>query len=441
MENNNIEDGIIGCILVDPDCLYEIYDKITPDMFTSNFCKRVYEAALSFYDRGKTYDATILANEVATEKSDSQVYMKQFADLVMATPSSVLIKSYAENLIANYQTRRLSLLLKQVDLNPKNIKDTIGTLITRLEEIQTNTKQRSRSLKEIVGSYKGDYFTEKEKKNVLKVSTGLDKFDECVPLVGGDVYVVGARPSVGKSAFVTQIAKAIGKAGYKVGYFNLEMSDSQIYERLVAAESGIDLQRIKNATRFLGEEEEKFNKANEELEKLNLYIYTGGMTDLDIKAKCRHQNFNVIIIDYLQLIEYHDRCESRRVEVGRISRAIKMLAMELNVPIIVLSQLSRKTENTADKEPTMADLRETGDIEQDASTIILLWNLRDEEEYKEFKGLKVDKNRQGKLFSEPLDFLGDKMTFVETKETLAEVKQMLETNAPSSKSDDNPFCN
>ena len=172
---------------------------------------------------------------------------------------------------------------------------------------------------------------------------------------------------------------------------------------------------------------------------MNIVISTTAQTDLDIKVESRHQNFDIIIIDYLQLIEYHDRCESKRVEVGKVSRAIKKLAMKLNIPIVVLSQLSRKSEFGSDKEPTMADLRETGDIEQDASTIILLWNLKDEEDYKEFKGLKCDKNRQGKLFSEPLDFIGDKMTFVETKETLAEVKQMLETNAPSSKSDDNPF--
>ena len=173
---------------------------------------------------------------------------------------------------------------------------------------------------------------------------------------------------------------------------------------------------------------------------MNIVISSSARTDSDIKAESRHQNFDLIIIDYLQLIEYHERCESKRVEVGKISRSLKMLAQELNVPILALSQLSRKSEYTQDKEPSMSDLRESGDLEQDASTIILMWNLRDEEAYKEFKGLKVDKNRQGKLLSEPLDFLGDKMTFVETKETLEEVKRMLNDKKPSSDSENNPFC-
>lgn len=439
MENNNIEDGIIGCILVDPKCLYDLYDLIKPEMFSSNFCKRVYETALGLYDRGIKFDETILASEMATEKSDTEVYINQFANLVMATPTSVEVKNYANLLIKNYQSRRLGLLLKEVDLNPTTIKDTVGTLIARLEEIQTNTKERSESLREIVKANEGNYFVDVPRKDVLHCRIGLDKFDECVQFAKGDVIVIGARPSVGKSAFATQIAKAVGKAGFKVGYFNLEMVKSQIYERLIASESGIDLERIKNAKCFLGDEEKKYKEANDRLREMNIIVSSDARTDLDIKAECRHQNFDLIIIDYLQLIEYHERCENKRIEVGKISRALKLLAKELNVPIIVLSQLSRRSEGTTDKEPTMADIRESGDVEQDASTIILMWNLRDEEEFKEFKGLKVDKNRQGKLMSEALDFIGNTMTFVEAKESLNEVKQMLNEKQPSTKSESNPF--
>ena len=217
------------------------------------------------------------------------------------------------------------------------------------------------------------------------------------------------------------------------------MVKSQIYERLMAGQSGIELERIKNAKCFLGDEKELWDKANAELEKMNIVISSDARTDSDIKAECRHQNFDLIIIDYLQLIEYHERCENKRIETGKISRALKLLAQELNVPILALSQLTRKSEYTQDKEPSMSDLRESGDLEQDASTIILMWNLKDEPEYKEFKGLKVDKNRQGKLMTEALDFLGDKMTFVEAKESLDEVKKMLENKPHSQNSDNNPF--
>lgn len=437
MGNNNIEDGIIGCILVNPDCLFEVYDKITPEMFTSNFCKQVYETMLSFYDSGKKFDETILANKMATQRSDADVFKKQFADLIMATPTSVSITDYSKILIANYQSKRLNLLIKGVDSNPAIVNDTIATLITRLEEIQSNEKEKSHTLTEIIESNSGNYFDGNDKKE-FDLKTGLDRLDECISFVGGDVTVIGARPSVGKSALATQIAKNVARQGKKVGYFNLEMIESQIYERLVASESEISLVRIRKAKNFLADEKEKFLKANEELKKLNIVVSTGSKSDLDIKAESRHQNFDLIIIDYLQLVRSHKKCESRRVEVGEVSRGIKSLAMELNVPVILLSQLSRKSEYTQDKEPSMADLRETGDIEQDASNIILMWNLRDEPDYKEFKGLKVDKNRQGELITEALDFLGEKMTFVETKESIEDIKRLLESNK-SRNDDENPF--
>lgn len=439
MENNNIEDGIIGCILLDPDSLYKIYDKVKPEMFSSNLCKRIYEKMLYHYDTGKKFDETILANELADERSDKEVFMTQFGNLIMNTPTSGLLDGYTEKLIANYQAKRLSCLIREIEVNPNTVKDTVGTLITRLEEIQTNTKKRSESLKDIVQANKNNYFTETPRADVLHCKIGLDKFDETVAFTKGDLMILAARPSVGKSALATQIAKAVANAGFKVGYFNLEMVKSQIYERLMAGQSGIELERIKNAKCFLGDEKELWDKANAELEKMNIVISSDAITDLDIKAECRHQNFDLIIIDYLQLIEYHERCENKRIETGKISRALKLLAQELNVPILALSQLTRKSEYTQDKEPSMSDLRESGDLEQDASTIILMWNLKDEPEYKEFKGLKVDKNRQGKLMTEALDFLGDKMTFVEAKESLDEVKKMLENKPHSQNSDNNPF--
>lgn len=436
--DNNIEDGIIGCILVEPNSLYEIYDKITPDMFNTTFCKRVYETALSLYDRGIKFDATILANEMANSESGPEVYLNQFSNMIMNCPGSWLIKEYTNKLIANYQSKRLNLLLQNIDTNPTTIKDTIGTLMTRLEEIQTNTKERSESLSEIVTENEGNYFVDKPRKDALQVKIGLDKLDECVSFVKGDVIVIAARPSVGKSALATQIAKAVGKCGFKVGYFNMEMVKSQIYERLIASESGIELERIKQAKCFLGDEEQRFKSANERLKRMNIIVSSDAKTDMDIKAECRHQNFDLIIIDYLQMIEYHERCESKRIEIGKLSRAFKLLAKELDVPVVVLSQLNRRSEGTPDKEPTMADIKESGDVEQDASTIILMWNLSDD--FRNFKGLKVDKNRQGKLVSLPLEFDGNYMKFEAIKgKTIEDIKTKINEFKPISASDDLPF--
>lgn len=436
---NNIEDGIIGCILLDTECLYKVYDKIKPEMFTSNLCRRVYEKMLVFFDTGKPFDATILANELADEHSDKDVFMKQFSNLIMATPTSSLINGYTDRLIANYQASRLHLLLKDVDTNPSNIKATIGELMTRLEEIQVNEKKKSKNAKEISDACRNNYFDGNKTDEQTKVKTGLHKLDECISLDPGDITIIGARPSVGKSALALQIAKYVSEKGLKVGYFNLEMLENQIYERFIASMSGIPMDRIKNAHSFLGDEKEKFLEADRHFQEMNIVISTGGKTDLDIKAESRHQHFDLIVIDYLQLVRYHGKAESRRVEVGEVSRSLKSLATELKVPIVLLSQLTRKTEYTQDKEPSMADLRETGDIEQDASTIILMWNLEDEGDYKEFKGLKVDKNRQGKLMTEGLDFIGENMTFVETKETIEQIKAKIKEFRPAKADDDSPF--
>ena len=150
--------------------------------------------------------------------------------------------------------------------------------------------------------------------------------------------------------------------------------------------------------------------------KMDILISSGTKSVSEIRNECRHQELDCIIIDYLQLVRADTRYQSRASEVGAISKAIKALAMELNVPIIALSQLNRTSEMRETKEPTMGELREAGDIEQDASIIILLWNLDNEDKTR--KGLKVDKNRQGELGKIVYRFDGNEMRFQETEEEL-----------------------
>ena len=169
--------------------------------------------------------------------------------------------------------------------------------------------------------------------------------------------------------------------GKRVGFYNLEMQEKQVYERFVVAQSGIGLTRLRRAKKFLGDEEERFKKANKTLlERDNIVITTGSKSMSEIRSESRHMGYDVIIIDYLQLLKPDKSYWGNRyAEVGAISKAIKSLAMELNIPIIALSQLNRVSEARETKEPTMAELREAGDIEQDASVIILLWNVSQED--------------------------------------------------------------
>jgi replicative DNA helicase len=237
------------------------------------------------------------------------------------------------------------------------------------------------------------------------------------------MIVIGARPSVGKSALVTQIATYMVKQGKRVGFYNLEMKDQQIYERLLAAESGIGIKRIKRALAFTGDEQERFDKANEVIRGYkDLVINTGAKKISDIRAESRHMNYDIIIIDYMQLILPEDRYKgSRFAEVGQISHEIKALAMEFNIPVIALSQLNRLSAVKETKEPTMAELRESGDVEQDASIIMLMWNLTED---RTVKGLKVDKNRQGEVGKEKLNFEGNFMRFTEDSSEWTEAEDI-----------------
>ena len=232
------------------------------------------------------------------------------------------------------------------------------------------------------------------------------------------MIVIGARPGVGKSAFVTQVAGNMAANGVKVGFYNLEMQEKQVYERFIVANSGLSLKRLRRALAFQRNEEELFTKANAKLSKMdNIMISTGAKTMSEIRQEVRHMGYDIIIIDYLQLLGSDVTYKGNRyAEVGAISKAIKGLAMELNIPIIALSQLNRASEYSKSKEPTMAELREAGDIEQDASVIMLLWNL--DERDRTLKGLKIAKQRQGETGKIVYRFLGDQMRFEETTESM-----------------------
>ena len=436
-----VEQGIIGCVLVDPDSLFSIYNKLKPEMFEDDFCRDAYNAILGMYDLGQDITIPTLAEKLESESLPKNEVVASLRYCFEVTPTSTEIGGYARSIINEYKVREVKNIFQKAKLAPKSIEITIGEMLTRLEELNQNQNVPFVSLKEIVENSKDKYFNENVGQGLIR--TGFYKLDDCLGgLEGGDVTVIGARPAVGKSALVTQIIGNVAKRGKRVGYFNLEMNENQVYERFIAKTSGIDLVRLRRAKAFLGGEKELFEKANAEVEKYDVTISTGGKTVSEIRAISRHQKFDLIVIDYLQLIKADRKYASRASEVGDISKAVKALAMELKVPIILLSQLNRTSARLEDKEPDMSELRESGDIEQDASNIILLWNLS--EDVKRYKGLKIEKQRQGELMKEALTFDGQYMTFDECNDELWKVQKMIrEQKGRNSggyyEDDDSPF--
>lgn len=416
--------------------MYKVYNKLKPEMFSSEFCQDAYSVMLAMYDKGERINIMTLSQTLENHKWDSEIIASELKSCIGATPVSTEIASYADVIIKDWRAREVKNLFTTISLKPCDIDKTIGTVLTRLEEIQENQLLKSVSLKKIVEENRDKYFRDDVGEDKVKI--GFYNLDDCLGgLEGGDVTVVGARPGVGKSAIVTQIIGNMARKSCRVCYYNLEMNNSQIYERFVSRASQIGLTRIRRAKTFLNGEKEQFDKANDELMTYDVEINDKTSYVEDIRAECRHQKYDVIVIDYLQLVKCQKRFANRSSEVGEISKQIKALARELHVPIILLSQLNRVSMMNATKEPSMEELRESGDIEQDASNIILLWNLDDKAMY---KGLKVDKNRQGTTFREALKFNGDVMEFTERQESIEQIQNRVKQNQREGSSDDEcPF--
>lgn len=408
------EKTVVGCLLMDNKELHQIYDLLKPDMFQDPVLKEIYREIVKLYDIGQPANLVTITQAVESESYTREYIAQVLRDCSLLPYTSTELKSYAESVVRDYKADVFRNILTRTQVTAAGVEYQIADTIQELEALKRSEKNKSKKLTAIVSEYQDQYFQEQKEE---KLYTGFSKLDEITGgLEGGDVIVIGARPGVGKSAFTSQIILEMAKAGKRIGFYNLEMSEKQVYERLLSNQSGIRLNRIRRAIQFLGDEKERFERANKTLGKMDILISSGTKSVSEIRNECRYQELDCIIIDYLQLVRADTRYQSRASEVGAISKAIKALAMELNVPIIALSQLNRTSEMRETKEPTMGELREAGDIEQDASIIILLWNLDNEDKTR--KGLKVDKNRQGELGKIVYRFDGNEMRFQETEEEL-----------------------
>lgn len=413
----NEERAIIGCILIDNDCLIKCSEVLRPDMFADDFSANAYAESLALFDQGKQIDPISLSQRLESTVQDRQSVLEGIKECMASVPSTTILESLLGSLTSLYKARVIKQTFERISLMPKDIDKSMAEIGTILQELTENRKHNTFTMSELVDKYHDDYFKYREPTSYL--NTGIEWFDDALgELEKGDVTIVAARPSVGKSALANQIGDALCSQGKRVGYFNLEMSDKQLLERFIAKRSGLSLTRIKRAANALGDERERFDGACENISKWDMTITIGSQTMSAIRNACMHQNYDVIIIDYLQLIEPDRRNANRAVEVGDISRAIKMLAMELQNHIIVLSQLNRVSERTETKEPTMADIRESGNIEQDASNICLLWNMTED---RTVKGIKYDKVRNGEAgVKKALSFEGALMEFTQLDCTFEE---------------------
>lgn len=407
-----IEQNIIGALLIDFDySMSRIVDKVSPEMFTDDLLGTVYGRCYTSFKAGKEENLVTLVKKTSSDRYPEKLVTETMKKALDATVTSSDISSVADTLVQEHKANRFREMINRISPDANNIEKQILDFCADAQALLNDTDNEEMTLAEMSEAFSGNYFKPRERPSI---NIGFKKLDESIGGIdGGDVVVIAARPKVGKSAFALQVGRRIASTGLKVGYFNLEMRSQQIYERSVAASSGMDMNRIRLATRFHNTEEEQFKHGNEVLrEEKNLTFHTGVNKVSSIRSAVNRKKYDCIIIDYLQLVRSDtNRGANRYAEVGDISRGIKRIAMDYDIPVILLSQLNRNSESRAEKEPTSADLRESGDIEQDASVILMLW--KPDEDDQEKRMIKIDLARNGTPTREELEFDGRHMTFKE----------------------------
>ena len=403
------EQSVLGCILLDFSCISDVMQYISADSFYRKSHQEIFSVMLSMFTSGTAADyLTILEAvrkaEIFESDEDAKVYLTSLAQSV---PSIANVVSYA--LIVQEKAYLRSLLkisqdimtnVSQKEDDPKKLLDSVEQRIfeirqgrevsglTRIDEILVQAYDKLQKLSsEDSEKYKG-------------LSTGFKEFDNVTTgLNPSDLIILAARPGMGKTSFALNIATNVAKkSGKDVAVFSLEMSKEQLALRLLSSEARVASNSLRTGE-LSSDDWERIAVNAEALSKASLYIDdTGGISVAEIKAKCRRlKNLGLIVIDYLQLMTSSRRSENRVLEVSEMTRNLKLMARELNVPVITLSQLSRGPEARTDKRPMMSDLRESGSIEQDADLVIFLY--RDEYYNKEsdphIAECIIGKNRHG----------------------------------------------
>lgn len=407
--NHEAEKAVICLLIINNSDIEKIYDQLTPEMFGDQMFGKIFYEIKSGYDKGYGVDLAVLQSKIVADETTKAVFTEAIQEAISYSPMSFEIENYARLIKNEYRVREATRLLSDIKLNPDKINEQLLTLSTSLELLLSEQQYNTQNIAEIVNEYAPTKFNDNRPDGV---KLGIKELDEIVDLDPGDICIIAARPSVGKSVIAKQIAFSLARRGLRTEMFILEMTKEQTYDRMAATESGIELKRLRRAKAFLEDEKERFERGNKRLKELGnkLLINDNLYKVSEMAADMKRNRVDVGIIDYAQLIKTEISYKGNRyAEVGAISHSIKETAKRLQIPMIVLAQLNRVSERNKDKEPSMSELRESGDFEQDASVIILMWNKDDED--RTIKGIKVDKNRNDKLGSFEMRLNPIKMEF------------------------------
>lgn len=384
------EEAVLGAILVSPSCMNRLVEHLRPESFYKPAHRYIFEAMMQLYNSGEDtkIDIVSVSDVLNMNQKLELVGGRAFInDLSYKTITTTNVEYYAKIIQEKAIKRALinagsEIINSGYDLNP--IEESLDDAQKLIYDIaaQKNT-QSFTPIKDLVYStYTQMEERAKHKGQLTGVSTGFYDLDGCTNgLQKSDLIIIAARPAMGKTSLALNIAQnAAIRGNVPVAIFSLEMSREQLSIRLMSSEAEVDAQKAQTGE-FTAKDWEKLAAAGDKFAQAKIYIDdTAGVTITDLRAKCRRlamteKNLGLIVIDYLQLINGTGN-EDRLQQISSISRGLKILAKDLNVPIIALSQLSRAPEARTDKRPQLSDLRDSGSIEQDADIVMFIY--RDE---------------------------------------------------------------
>ncbi|MBA2939364.1 replicative DNA helicase [Paenibacillus sp. CGMCC 1.16610] len=427
-QNIEAEQAVLGAILINGDALITAMERITSDDFYRGAHQRIFEAIVELAEDQEPVDlitlTSLLQNKQQLEEIGGVTYLSELAN---AVPTAANIDYYAAIVEEKSMLRRLIRTATQIVTNGYANEDDVGSMLSEAEaKILEISQRRSSSGFVVIRDVLMEVFEKVEslysnKGGATGVPSGFVDLDKMTSgFQRSDLIILAARPSVGKTAFALNVAQNVGvRAKETVAIFSLEMGAAQLVQRMVCAEANVDANRMR--TGYLeGDDWEKLTMAIGALSEANIFIDDSAqITVADIRAKCRRlqqeKGLGMILIDYLQLIAGRGKGDNRQQEVSEISRTLKQIARELNVPVIALSQLSRGVEQRQDKRPMMSDLRESGSIEQDADIVAFLYRddyYDKESEKKNIIEIIIAKQRNGPVGTVELAFLKQFNKFV-----------------------------
>ena len=426
------EQSVVGAILMDRDAITVAAEIICGDDFYQKAYGVIFDSVVELFNEGKPVDLITLQNRLREKAVPEEISSLEFVrDLVTAVPTSANVKYYAEIVSEKATLRRLIKMNEAIADECYQGQEPLEVILERTEKQVFELVQNRGGngeyvpIKQVVlNALEKIEKASKSKGTVTGIPTGFIDLDyKTSGLQPSDLILVAARPSMGKTAFVLNIAQHVAfKQNRTVAIFSLEMSKEQLVNRLLAMESHVDSQNMRTGN-LKDEDWTKLVEGADIIGKSNLIIDdTPGISIAEMRSKCRkyklEHNLGIIMIDYLQLMSGSGKSDSRQQEISDISRSLKALARELNVPVIALSQLSRAVEQRPDHRPMLSDLRESGAIEQDADVVMFIYRddyYHKDTEKKDIAEIIIAKQRNGPIGTVELVWLPRYTQFVNMK--------------------------